>query len=202
MYIVGSWLLYACGGSVVGVFINGALELLQELVDVQKIALGPQVGQRKGIGVHRRMRWMRDHSAAATATVLRHATLVAANDGKLNALETHEPLADIVVGGRVNGAPLGITKELVQSVISGALSDFVRVVVQLLGLVDSIVNRSVGRVLRGSSVETCGSTSRVLLAVAGIRAHRPIAGIVSTRCSGKRLQVSDYCATQVRLERK
>lgn len=146
---------------------------------------------------------MCDHSAAATATtVLRHATLVAANDGKLNSLETHEPLADIVVSGRINTAPLGVTKELIQGVISGALSDLIRIVVQLLGLVDSIINGSISRVLGRASIETSGCASRVLLAVACIGAHGAITRVISTRCSGKRLQVSDYCATQVRLERK
>jgi hypothetical protein len=42
----------------------------------------------------------------------------------------------------------------------------------------------------------------MLLAVAGIGAHGAIARVVSARCSGKRLQVSDICVAQVRLGRK
>jgi hypothetical protein len=41
-----------------------------------------------------------------------------------------------------------------------------------------------------------------VLAIAAIRPHRTIARIVSARCSGKRLQVSDNCVAQVRLERQ
>lgn len=37
--------------SVVGVLIDGALQLLQELVNVQEIALGPEVGKRQRVGV-------------------------------------------------------------------------------------------------------------------------------------------------------
>jgi hypothetical protein len=36
-----------CGCGMVGVLINGALQLFQELIDVQKIALGPEVGKRQ-----------------------------------------------------------------------------------------------------------------------------------------------------------
>lgn len=36
-----------CGSGMVGVLIDGALQLFQELIDVQKIALGPEVGKRQ-----------------------------------------------------------------------------------------------------------------------------------------------------------
>lgn len=52
------------------------------------------------------------------------------------------------------------------------------------------------------AVKALRSTTGVLLAIAGIGAHLPIARIVSARCSGKRLQVSDHCGAQVRIERK
>lgn len=55
MYIVGSGLLDTCGCGVVRVLVNGTLQLFQELIDVQKVALRPQVGQGKCVRVHRRM---------------------------------------------------------------------------------------------------------------------------------------------------
>lgn len=45
--VVGTSLLNTSGCSVVGVLIHGTLKLLQELVNVQEIAFGPQVGKRE-----------------------------------------------------------------------------------------------------------------------------------------------------------
>ena len=45
--VVGTSLLDTSGGSVVGVLVHGTLKLLQKLVNVEEIALGPQVGKRK-----------------------------------------------------------------------------------------------------------------------------------------------------------
>jgi hypothetical protein len=136
--------------------------------------------------------------------ILRHTaarvTAATAKDRELHSLEAHEPLANIVVGGWVDGAALGITKEFVQSIISGAFPNLV-VVVQLLGLVDRIINRSVSGVLGRASIETGWSTPRMLLTVASVRPKCAVRILVSTRCSGKRLQVSDYCSTPVRTER-
>jgi len=36
-----------CGCGVVGVLVDGTLQLLQELINVQKITLGPEVGKRQ-----------------------------------------------------------------------------------------------------------------------------------------------------------
>lgn len=46
MDVVSTSLLHTGSRSVVGVLVDGALELLQELIDVEEITLGPQVGQR------------------------------------------------------------------------------------------------------------------------------------------------------------
>ena len=133
--------------------------------------------------------------------VLRHAALLvaAATDyGKLNALETHESLANIVVGRRVDSTALGVAEELVQSIIRSALTDLVGVVKVLLSRVESIVNWAIGRVLRGSAIETSRSTAGVLLAVASVRTKATFGILVSTRCSGKCLQVSDHYGARVR----
>jgi hypothetical protein len=139
-------------------------------------------------------------------TVLGHATLLVATAAsakhwKLHALQAHQALTDVVIGGWVNGATLGITKKLVQSVVRRTLPDLV-VVVQLLRLVDGIVNRTVSRVLWWATVEAGRSTSRMLLAVAAVGTKRTIRILISTRCSGKRLQVSDDCRRQLETERE
>jgi len=126
-------------------------------------------------------------------TVLRHAAaaLVATSkNGKWHTLQAHEPLADIVVGGGVNGTTLSIAKELIESIISSTLTDLV-VIAQLLRLVDCVVDWPVGRVLRRAAIETSRSSARVLLGVSGVGTKRTIRILISTRCSGKRLQVSD-----------
>jgi spore maturation protein SpmB len=141
------------------------------------------------------MRSVGKHSA--TTSIVAHAatTVVAAsaaNDRELDTLKTHKTLANVVISRRVDSAALSITKELVQGIIRSALSNLVRIVVKLLCLVDGIVNWSIGRILGRAAVKTSRSSSRVLLTVAVVGAHLAITGIVSTRCSGKRLQVSDH----------
>jgi hypothetical protein len=188
----------ARGRGMVRVFVDSGLQLLQELIDVQEIALSPQVGKWQRVRVvHRRMLRLSNHCAAAVATtILGHAAaLVTAasttEDGKLDTLQTHEPLAYVIVGGRVDCTTLGVSKELVERIIRGAFPNLV-VVVELLRLVDGIVNRTIGRVLWWASVEASWSTTWVLLAIASIGTKRAIGILISTRCSGKRLQVSDH----------
>jgi hypothetical protein len=179
------------GRGMVGVLINGALQLLQELINVQEITLGPKVGKWQGVWVvHRRVLRLSYHRATVTA-VLTHAgalvtTTAAAENWELNTLETHESLTNVIVSGRVNCAALGVSKELVQGVISGTLPDFV-VVVQLLRLVDGIVDWAISRVLRRASVETSWGTSGVLLTISAVWTKGAIRILISTRCSGKRL---------------
>jgi hypothetical protein len=179
----------------VGVLVDSALQLLQELIDVQEITLRPQIGQGERVRVHGRMRSVGKHSA--TTSIIAHATATvvaasAADDRELDTLKTHKTLANVVVSRGIDGAALSITKELVQGIVRSALSNLVIVAVKLLCLVDGIVNWSIGRVLGRAPVETSGSSSRVLLTVAVVGTHLAITGIVSTRCSGKRLQVSDH----------
>jgi hypothetical protein len=123
--VVGTSLLNTSSRSLVGVLVDSALKLLQELVDVQEIALRPQVRKRKRVGVvHGRVRSLSDHSAAMA--VLRHARrLVATKYRELDTLETHETLANVVVGGRINGTALGIAEELVQCIVSCTLTDLI-----------------------------------------------------------------------------
>jgi hypothetical protein len=126
--------------------------------------------------------------------VLTHAALVAAaKNGKLNTLQTHKSLTNIVVGSRVNCTTLSISKEFVQGVVSGTLPDLV-VIVKLLWLVHCIVHGSIGRVLGRASIEASWSSTGMLLAIATVGAKGAIRILISTRCSGKCLQVSDQFA--------
>lgn len=194
VYIMSSGLLDTSSCSMVGILIDGALELLQELVDVQKVALCSQVRQWQGVGVvHWRMRSLSDH--CATVAILGHTgRLVAAKNGELHALETHQTLANVIIGRRVNSTTLGIAEELIESIVCCTLTDLV-VIAQLLGLVDSIVNGAIGRILGWASIESGGCASRMLLAITSIGTKGTIRILVSTRCSGKRLQVSNDCDT-------
>jgi hypothetical protein len=200
--VVSTGLVDTSSRGLIGVLVNRALELFQELVNVQEIALGPQIWERQRIRVvHGRVRGLSNHCAAvpviAHAAAALVATATSTKNGKLHALETHQSLANVVVSGRVNGTALGIAEEFVKSIVSGTLTDLV-VVVQLLRLVHSVVNGTIRRILRRATVKSGGSTSRVLLAIAAIGTKGAIRILVSTRCSGKRLQVSDNCSTPVR----
>lgn len=192
--IVSSSLLDTSSRGLVGVLVDSALKLLQELVNVQEIALGPQVGQGQRVGVvHRGMRSLGDH--CATVTILRHARrLVATKNGELDTLQTHQTLANIVVSRGIDGTALGIAEELVKSVVSCTLTDLI-VVTELLSLVDSVVDGTIGRVLGWPSVESGRGAARVLLTIASIGSKSTVRILVSTRCSGKRLQVSNDCNT-------
>lgn len=190
-------------GVLARVLVHSGLKLLQELIDVQQIALRPQIRQRKGVRVmHRRVLCLGNHSATMAAVLGHAATLVtAAEHWKLNSLKTHEALTNIVVSRWVNRAALSIAKKLVESVVCCTLTDFI-VIVQLLRLIDGIVDRTIGGVLRWTSVESSWSTARVLLTIASIGAKSAIRILVATRCSGERLQVSDNCSAPVRKRKK
>jgi hypothetical protein len=136
--------------------------------------------------------------------ILRHASaLVAAStatkDWKLNTLKTHESLTDIIVGGWVDCATLSISKKFIERIVCSTLPDLV-VVVELLRLVHSIVDGTISRVLWWSAIESGWSTAWVLLAITSVGAKGTIRILVSTGCSGKRLQVSDHCSRLLDIE--
>lgn len=195
---VVAWMLHTSCGGVVRVLVNGALQLLQKLIDVQEITLSPEVGKRQRVGVHRRVLRLSDHRATVSA-ILRHAgaLVTAAENWELDSLEAHKSLANVIVSGRVDCTTLGVSKEFIQRIIGSALPDLV-VIGELLSLVDSVINGTIGRILRWASIKASGSAARVLLAIASVGTKRAIRILISTRCSGKRLQVSDHCRTPVR----
>lgn len=136
MYVVGPWLVDTSSSSMIWILVYCALELLEELVNVQEVALCPKVGQWQRIWVHGRMGCLCNHRPSSTMAIIRHtAAAITGDDRELDALETHKSLADIVVSGRVKGSALGIAKELIQRIICSTLTDLIGVIVEL-----SIVN--------------------------------------------------------------
>jgi hypothetical protein len=107
-----------CLSGLVGVLVDSALELLQELVNIEKITLRPQVGERQGVRVvHRWVCRLSNHGT--TVAVLTHTTALvaaattAAENRELHSLEAHQSLANIIVSVRVNGTAFGIAEKLV-----------------------------------------------------------------------------------------
>jgi hypothetical protein len=191
------------GRGVIGVFIDGTLQLFQELINVQEITLSPKVRKWQRVWVHRRVLRLSYHRATVTA-VLRHTgTLITTTAGtenwELDTLETHESLADVIVSGRVDCTTLRVSKELVKGVISGTLPNFV-VVIQLLRLIHGIVDWAICGILGWASVEASWSTTWMLLAISSVRAEGTIWILISTRCSSKCLQVSDHCSSLLDFE--
>ena len=78
MDIVGSRLSNTSGSGMVAVLIDGALQLLQKVIDIDEISFGFQIRKGKRIRMHRRMLRVSNHCTTSTA-VLGHSTLVAAN---------------------------------------------------------------------------------------------------------------------------
>jgi hypothetical protein len=202
--IVRTGLVNASRRGRVRVLVDSTLQLLQELVDVQEIALSPEIGQGQSIWVmHRRVSGLSHHGA--TMPILRHtATLITAaatENWKLHSLETHKSLANVIVGSGVNCTAFSIAKKLVQCVVSRTLSDFV-IVVQLLSLIDGIVHWAIGRVLWWTAIETSWGASRMLLAVAAIWTKGSVRILISTRFSIlTRVALSPMWTATVRLGR-
>jgi hypothetical protein len=121
--IVSSRLSYSCGCGMVGVLIDCALELLQKVVNLKEVALRPQVWKRQRVIVHGRVRSVSHHCAAVSVAL--HASLIPANNRKLDSLQTHEPLTYVGIGGWVNRTALGIAKKLIEGVVRCSLSNLV-----------------------------------------------------------------------------
>jgi hypothetical protein len=122
-----------------------------------------------------------------------------ADDGKLDSLETHQSLSNIVVRRRVNHPALRIAEEFIQRIVGGTLSDLV-VVVQRLLLVDGVVNWAICGTLGSSTVEASGGLGAWMLLAILSRAG-VLGVIITTCCSSESLQVSDNCS-DVRLKKE
>jgi hypothetical protein len=155
--VVCSWLLDTSCCCSVGVLIDGRLHLLQELVNVHEIRLGAYSGQWKSVlvlrhmstvvsamAINRNQRWTRWNVLGDSTSVDR------------KSLQSHQALADLSIGVGINLTTLGITKELVQGVISALPSVISGMVAKITTMADWVVNRGVRRWLLRSIVPIVG----------------------------------------------
>lgn len=142
------------GSDVIFAFVDGVLHLLQELIDVKQIVLGPHVGHRRQL-VLNRLRAAITRTTTATAGSYghwgRHGLVFrdrsTAQDGKLQVLQAQKALADRSVRVGVKLAALQVTKEFIERIIP-ALLRLVRDMSRVLALIEGVVNIAV-RWVRG-----------------------------------------------------
>jgi hypothetical protein len=141
LHVVGTGLSHASGSHVLITLVDGVLHLLQELVDVDQVVLGADVGHRRQV-VRRSRRTAGAVATAATAhrDTSRHGLVLwdgSVQNGKLKRLETQQALAHGGVRVGVELAALEITKELVQGVVSAlAVVRLLTVLALAQGIVD------------------------------------------------------------------
>lgn len=110
------------GSDVVITFIDCVLHLLQELINVDQVALRPDIAHWRQM-----VCWCRSVWAVATAANChsgRHGLILwnrSVDYGKLKTLETEETLADSGVRVEIELASLQVAKELVKCVIAALL---------------------------------------------------------------------------------
>lgn len=124
--------------------------------------------------MHRRVCSLCHHSTAVVIL-----GLVASEYRELKTLESDEALANIIIRLWIDGTSLGVSEELVQCIISSALSDLIIGVVGHLGVVDCVINRTVGGILGRSTIETRGGTWGVAVTRSSIHAS-PGVVVIST----------------------
>ena len=170
------------------VLVDSSLELFEELINVLQVVLGAEIGHRQGIVIGQGS--MGGSSHGWSTTVLSTSTTIA---GKV--LKSKQARSNGIVTGRVQGAGLDISKELVQSIKSGLLTNFVV----------AVHGRSWHRVVGGSKsslVVDSGSmvgrwvgVSIRVVSVAGSLAGDCVVmvWVISRCCSSEMLQVSHIC---------
>jgi hypothetical protein len=180
------------GRSGVAVLIDSGLHLLEELINVHEISLGTNSGQWKSIlvlrlvstvvtavTINRYQRW-------TSWNVIRDAATV---DWKT--LQCHQALANLSIRAGVNLTTLGITKELVQGVVS-ALASVIGRVLKITAMADWVVDWGVrGLLLRGVVTVVSG----VMGAITGSSGMHLGVMVVVAAGSCKVLQVSNHFAS-------
>lgn len=159
-HVVRARLVHASSGSRVGVLVDGALHLLKDLVDLDQIVLGADVGHgRQSVGL-------------VVGVVVVVAINTANRDGSGQVLgsqraavaegtvERHQALANLGIRSRVELATLGLAKELVEDIV-GALASLV---VGRSLVSDGLLTTAHGLVVHGTSAK--GRRRRVVLVVA------------------------------------
>ena len=155
---MGARLGNASRGNIVIVLINGVLHLFQELINVDQIILGPDIGHGRQL-VLDRMRAAVTITATATASTTpgrdhhwgRHGLVIrdraAAEDRELQVLQAQEPLANSRVRVSIELASLQVPKELIEGVVA-ALLRLVRALARVMALVQSVIDIAVRGVRR------------------------------------------------------
>ena len=186
MRVVASGLVDASCRGGAGALVDGGLHLVEEVIDVEEVVLGLQVGHREGVvGLGHR-----GDAGAVSTTSYCHQGLRghvvnqgSALDGE--AVELHQALADLGVRRWVDVATLGITEEVIQG-IKPALSWVVVCVLAHVGcvLVDWVVDWPVTLRLLGL-VEPIVPAGVVWLPIASIgRVHLRVGVVIVTRGTG------------------
>lgn len=142
--VVGAGLLDTSSRGRVGALVDGGLHLLQELVDIEEIGLGSQVGH----GRERVLVLGHGRAACAVATDRHHGRAgrhVVMHSPALDrdTLEEGEAVSDLSVGCGVDLTTLGIAEEVVQSIVTLAV-----VVATAMAKVGSMVYGVVHRAVR------------------------------------------------------
>jgi hypothetical protein len=141
--VMGSGLLDTSSCGRVGALVDGGLHLLEELVDVEEVGLGPQIGHRResilmlGHGGAAASVTTDRHHGRAGGHVIRHPSAL-----DWDTLEEGEAVSNLSIGRGVDLTTLGIAKEVVQSIIT--LAVIVAAAVAKVGsMVDGIVDWAV-----------------------------------------------------------
>lgn len=149
--VVSSSILDASCGCEVGILVDSVLHLLEELINVQKVILGSQVGHWwQGILVVRSMGDMAvgdsvsstssssancNHSWSLLLDVVCGDQLVCAGSGKRN-----KTLSYLVIRGRVDLTALGITEEVIESIEATLSGIICSMLTNISGMADWVVD--------------------------------------------------------------
>lgn len=141
MHIMRPGLSHASGCHILIAFVDGVLHLLKELIDVDQIVLGPNIGHGGKVVA----RSLATRAVAAATDRNRRGNLLifghrAVENGELEGLQTQQTLADRGVRVRIELTAFQIPKKLIQRVV--ATLTVVRVS-SILSLAQGIVNIAV-----------------------------------------------------------
>jgi hypothetical protein len=185
MNVMGARLGNTRSSHIVVVLIYSILHLLQELINIDQIVLGPHVTHgRQVVG-----RCGGSTPGAVSATTnghwRRHRLVLrqgpAAQHRERQALQAQQTLTDSSIGVRVELTPFQVAKELIQGIVA-ALLGFIRSMGSLWAVVQGVVDISVGRVGRlRRRVRLVILGSAMCIALAGDRVQRGLKIVRSGR---------------------
>lgn len=172
-------LLNASSCSRVGALIHSGLHLLQELVDVHQVILGPQVWQWQSILVLRHVTVVTTTAAAAMSVAIDRnqrrpgGNVIGRNSAAMdgNVLQSNQSLSDLLVGRSINTVAFEVAKEIVQGIVV-TLSGIERsMLANFTTMADRVIDGAVGRLLLRSIVAGMGLVVGSGIAAATTRVH-------------------------------